>query len=205
MTGVKTMKAASSGDKELLKIGDLADESGKSVRTLHYYEELGLLRPAVRSRGGFRLYRESDVRRVLAISALQSLDMPLKRVREVVAAWDGARSGRDVSSALRALFQSELEETTRKIESLKEMQSALGSALSFLEDCAGCADEPTRGVCSDCCQSGHEHDIPDLIAAFLPEAAAEPGKESAAHEDDGHDSATTVRREDAPTEEVKLG
>ncbi len=40
----------------LLKVGELAKRTGKTVRAVHLYEELGLLDPAVRSKGGFRLY-----------------------------------------------------------------------------------------------------------------------------------------------------
>ncbi len=39
-----------------LKVGELAKRTGKTVRAVHLYEELGLLAPAVRSKGGFRLY-----------------------------------------------------------------------------------------------------------------------------------------------------
>ena len=40
----------------LLKVGELARRTGKTARAIHLYEELGLLTPAVRSKGGFRLY-----------------------------------------------------------------------------------------------------------------------------------------------------
>ena len=47
--------------RKRLKIGELAKLSGKSVRALHLYEELGLLTPAERSKGGFRLYGTETV------------------------------------------------------------------------------------------------------------------------------------------------
>jgi len=43
------------------KIGDLADATGISVRTLHHYEEIGLLNPSNRSEKGYRLYEKSDL------------------------------------------------------------------------------------------------------------------------------------------------
>ena len=48
----------------LLKIGELARRTGKTVRAVHLYEELGLLAPAVRSKGGFRLYHGRAVTRI---------------------------------------------------------------------------------------------------------------------------------------------
>ena len=44
----------------LLKIGNLAKQTGLSIRTLHYYDEIGLLTPSLRSRSDHRLYSESD-------------------------------------------------------------------------------------------------------------------------------------------------
>ncbi len=49
---------------QLLRIGDLARLTGKTVRAIHLYEELGLLHPATRSSGGFRLYERSAVERM---------------------------------------------------------------------------------------------------------------------------------------------
>src|SRR6516225_8505472 len=56
-------RAASPTPAGLMQIGDLARETGKTVRAIHLYEELGLLTPAARSKGRFRLYgREALVR-----------------------------------------------------------------------------------------------------------------------------------------------
>ena len=50
------MTHVSADSLSLLKVGELAKRTGKTVRAIHLYEELGLLAPAVRSKGGFRLY-----------------------------------------------------------------------------------------------------------------------------------------------------
>ena len=49
---------------QLLRVGELAKRTGKTVRAVHLYEELGLLAPAVRSKGGFRLYPGKAVKRI---------------------------------------------------------------------------------------------------------------------------------------------
>ena len=58
---------------ELLRIGEAAERAGTSCRTLRYYEELGLLRPAGHSAGGARRYTEADVARLRRIRELQEL------------------------------------------------------------------------------------------------------------------------------------
>ena len=52
---------------QYLRVGDLARRTGKSVRAIHLYEELGLLEPATRSSGGFRLYHDAAVDRAVEI------------------------------------------------------------------------------------------------------------------------------------------
>ena len=72
------------GHGKLLRIGELAKRSGKSVRALHLYEELGLLRPEHRSQGGFRLYHHSSVERVQWITKLQEAGFSLNELRELL-------------------------------------------------------------------------------------------------------------------------
>jgi DNA-binding transcriptional MerR regulator len=63
------------------KIGDLAKRTHLSVRTLHYYEEVGLLRPSARTEAGHRLYTEDDVVRLQRILSLRQLGFTLEDIR----------------------------------------------------------------------------------------------------------------------------
>ncbi|HEY3764808.1 MAG TPA: MerR family transcriptional regulator [Gaiellales bacterium] len=65
--------------RQHLRIGTLAGIAHISVRTLHHYEAVGLLRPA-RSESGYRLYAEADVARLYRILALRSLGLPLEEI-----------------------------------------------------------------------------------------------------------------------------
>jgi MerR family transcriptional regulator, thiopeptide resistance regulator len=62
------------------KIGELARRTGLTVRTLHHYDEIGLLSPAERSDGGHRVYAEADVQRLYRIVSLRSLGFPLDAI-----------------------------------------------------------------------------------------------------------------------------
>src|SRR5882757_8154165 len=63
------------------KVGALAKQTGLSVRTLHYYEEIGLLKPSDRGdSSGHRLYSEDDVRRLQQIQSLKQLGLPLEQI-----------------------------------------------------------------------------------------------------------------------------
>lgn len=65
-----------------LKVGDLAKQTGVSPRTLHYYDEIGLLSPSQRTDAGYRLYGEAEIIRLQQIISLRQLGFPLERIRE---------------------------------------------------------------------------------------------------------------------------
>jgi MerR family transcriptional regulator, thiopeptide resistance regulator len=62
------------------KIGELARDTGLTVRTLHHYDRLGLLSPLSRTEGGHRCYTDDDVRRLHRIVALRSLGISLEEI-----------------------------------------------------------------------------------------------------------------------------
>jgi DNA-binding transcriptional MerR regulator len=67
----------------LLQIGEVAERVGLSLRTVRYYEEVGLVTPDSRSEGGFRLYSEADVERLLLLKRMKPLGLSLEEMREL--------------------------------------------------------------------------------------------------------------------------
>ncbi len=67
------------------KVGELARRTGLTVRTLHHYDEIGLLSPSRRSAAGYRLYGEADVARLQRIVSLRQLGLSLEQVAEYLA------------------------------------------------------------------------------------------------------------------------
>ena len=65
-----------------MKIGELAKQTGLSIRTLHYYDEIGLLCPSDRNDIGHRLYSDRDIIRLQQILSLRQLGFALKEIRE---------------------------------------------------------------------------------------------------------------------------
>ncbi|GAC1656418.1 MAG: MerR family transcriptional regulator [Vulcanimicrobiaceae bacterium] len=68
----------------VMKTGEFATLAGVSVRTLHHYDELGLLKPSAHSDAGYRLYKHDDLTRLIQITALRFIGMPLKEIRTVL-------------------------------------------------------------------------------------------------------------------------
>ena len=68
----------------MLKVGELAQRSGLTVRTLHHYDAIGLLAPSGRSESGYRLYSPADVQRLHGIQALRHMGLPLAHIGELL-------------------------------------------------------------------------------------------------------------------------
>ncbi len=67
-------------DKRRWKVGELAEATGVTVRALHHFDEIGVLRPTERSATGHRLYAIDDVRRLDRVLALRQLGMSLSEI-----------------------------------------------------------------------------------------------------------------------------
>src|SRR5262245_31875833 len=64
------------------KVGELARRTGLSVRTLHYYDEIGLLNPSGHTESGHRLYTAADVARLQQVVSLRQLGLSLEEIRD---------------------------------------------------------------------------------------------------------------------------
>jgi len=71
-------------DVKAYTVSRLARMAGVSVRTLHHYDQLGLLRPSARTEAGYRLYGEPELLRLQQILLFKELDMPLDEVRQLL-------------------------------------------------------------------------------------------------------------------------
>jgi DNA-binding transcriptional MerR regulator len=69
---------------EALKVGELARRTGLSVRTLHHYDDLGLLSPSLRTAAGYRLYTPEDVARLQRILSLRQLGFSLEEIKRCI-------------------------------------------------------------------------------------------------------------------------
>ena len=88
----------------LLKVGDLARRTGLTVRTLHHYDEVGLLKPSGRSDAGYRLYSQADVQRLHGIQTMRQMGLALSDIAELLAG-DGVAPERIIGQQIRALDQ----------------------------------------------------------------------------------------------------
>ncbi|WP_416396060.1 MULTISPECIES: MerR family transcriptional regulator [unclassified Curtobacterium] len=114
-----------------MHIGDLAERTGLSHRTIRHYDEVGLLRPSGRSEGGFRLYNDTDLARLLVIRRMKPLGFSLEQMAELLAVVDALDQTDD--DAERARLRGELDAYVRDTELRRaKLEQQLGMADEFL-------------------------------------------------------------------------
>ncbi len=107
------------------RIGDVARICGVTVRTVRYYEDLGLLKSKSRTEGGQRVYTESDIVYLNRILELKELDFSLDEIGHVIKLGPGDSDGSQRRSAL-------LKEYRYKLSAALERQAALEKRISDL-------------------------------------------------------------------------
>jgi len=147
----------------LLKVGELAKRAGKTVRAVHLYEELGLLAPAVRSKGGFRLYHGRAVTRLEWISKLQDLGFSLTEIKAFLRDWEQSETGPKAISRLREIFGDKLRETRDTIGRLTQLATDLQETLDYMDSCRTCGPDHGQNECGTCGINGHEGKAPLLV------------------------------------------
>lgn len=122
-----------------IQIGEVAERTGLSLRTIRYYEEVGLVVPSARSAGGFRLYAEADIARLMLVRRMKPLGFTLEEMRRLLETLDAVRdSDRDEAERRSAVtelqdFQSRagarVEEARRQLDVAQEFAEQLRTEL----------------------------------------------------------------------------
>jgi DNA-binding transcriptional MerR regulator len=105
----------STTEPRVLRIGELAERTGVTPRTIRYYEEIGLLARGERRKGSHRAYDEADVERVLELTQLRDLlNLSLDELKQLVEAEDA-----------RAILRRRFHQTDSDVERLRIVEEAL--------------------------------------------------------------------------------
>ncbi|MFP8904995.1 MerR family transcriptional regulator [Streptomyces atacamensis] len=92
-----------------MQIGEVADRTGLSLRTIRHYEEVGLVVPSARTKGGFRLYTASDLDRLMVIRRMKPLDFSLEEMRDLLEITDRLSAGEPLEETERERLRERLD------------------------------------------------------------------------------------------------
>lgn len=151
----------------LVKIGDLARLADVTTRTVRFYEDLGLIEPASRSVGGFRLYEIEQADRLKAILQLKEVGFSLDDIR---AYRDLAKKG-EVAYAVMGRLRTRITDGARQLRHrIQRLQSALidlEQTELALNACHGCENKPFDRACHDCWKELAGGRLPDGLKAVI--------------------------------------
>lgn len=154
----------------LMQVGDLAREAGKTVRAIHLYEEMELLKPAARSKGRYRLYGREALVRIRWIGKLQDLGFSLTDIKAIVKEVEAEGRGSSAPSAMvkvREVYKQKLDDTRAQIERLRTLEREIMSSLDYLDTCqSACEPDKLLAACPSCNHHDREQEVPDLVAGF---------------------------------------
>ena len=135
-----TTPTRASDDPRLLRIQEVSAEVGLTPRSIRYYEEVGLLEPAARSEGAYRLYDESDIERLRFIRGLRDdAGFSLAQIGQLLEDEAARERNRERFRATedpgerRAILVDALERVDRQIENLRHKAERLASMIDEAE------------------------------------------------------------------------
>jgi DNA-binding transcriptional MerR regulator len=118
----------------LSRIGQAAETVGLSLRTVRYYEEVGLLTPTGRSPGGFRLYNDEQIERLRILKAMKPFGLTLEEIRDLMELFDRTRDEVPAEAEIFAdrldAFGRRAEERAVKLESHAAQVRRLGDRIA---------------------------------------------------------------------------
>ncbi len=158
--------------EKLFQVGDLAKATGKTVRAIHHYEEIGLLKPHARSKGRYRLYDQAALTRIRWISKLSDLGMSLAQIQQMLTAWEKAPSAPEAMSQIRGHYLQKLTETRAQIALLVELERELIASIDYLDTCDTCDPAELVKACTHCSIHDKNQHEPELVAGIHSGKAA---------------------------------
>lgn len=114
-------------DNQLFLIGQVTALSGIPIRTIRYYEGLGLLKSSRRTEGGFRQFSVDVLTRLAFIKRVQNLGLSLEEIRDILMVYD---QGQPPCGEIKEKLEEKLVQIDRQIEQLLTLKSEIGVLLS---------------------------------------------------------------------------
>jgi len=157
-------------------VGELSRLTGVTVRALHHYDEIGLVRPSQRSAAGYRIYNDADVLRLQQVLVFRELGVPLEEIGTAI----------DRASDRAALLRKHRHELAEKRTRIDAMLAAVDAALGALE----------KG------QTMQPVDVKKLFDGFNPEDYEEEARQRWGHTEAYKESARRTKQYGKPEREA---
>jgi len=156
------------------RIGEVARKAGLSARAVRYYESLGLIKPEGHSRGGFRLYGEGSLRRLLLIARLKQIGFSLVEIGEVLPAGGPVADEREMVRRLRDAYADRVARIDSQIAWLQGARRELSEVAGLLGRCLECENPRLldEALCSGCSRLSRRKGQREIFRALMRTSAS---------------------------------
>jgi DNA-binding transcriptional MerR regulator len=156
--------------------GDLARATDNTVRTIRFYEEQGLLRPAVISEGGHRRYTEEDLEKLRLIGDLRELGLPLSEIRTALDLRSGSATTTEFAERFQEVLLEQIHTAERRLDRLRRVKRELTEALTAIRSRLSCDESASLCPCSAAESLGMTRIVKVLAKGGLCDHARRQGK-----------------------------
>jgi DNA-binding transcriptional MerR regulator len=118
----------------------MARLSNNTLRTVRFYEEEGILRPAGRTEGGHRLFEPAELDRLMLVTDLRLAGLSLDEIRQILDVKQGATSGSDAARIATRMLGTRIEELASKVAVLTRLRDDLMQTTGIFATCIECHD-----------------------------------------------------------------
>lgn len=118
--------------------GEMARLSNNTLRTVRFYEEAGILTPIGRTDGGHRLFRRSELDRLMLVSQLREAGLSLEEIRVILDAKHAAKSAGAAADSAAELLRTCVDGLHKKIAVLTQLTTDLEDTLACAARCRSC-------------------------------------------------------------------
>ena len=132
------------------KIGQLAELTGLTQRTIRYYDELGLLKTSSRTQGGQRIYSDSDLLYIKRIMELKALSFSLEEIKAIILLGGDDESGEKRRAVLLENYRRKKEEAEKRKDAIENEIGELDWHIMQLERAGNSFKDCPGPLCADC-------------------------------------------------------
>ena len=137
-------------DGSLLTTGEMARCSNNTLRTVRFYEEEGILRPARRTDGGHRLFLRSELDRLMLVTDMRLAGLSLEEIKNILEVKQNGLSGSEAARQATQVLSGRIEELRDKLLVLTRLREDLAATTDIMTACMDCHDARFPSSCETC-------------------------------------------------------
>ena len=135
---------------DLMKIGKLAKAAGTTTRTVRFYEEMGLIKPACRTEGGFRCYAQEQLSRLRMILSLKAMEFDLDQIKIILNKRETHDTGGELAHDILSDLTDRLKEVEAQITHYQNVHETLTHTIASICECLPCHMRVNERLCTAC-------------------------------------------------------